>query len=179
MEKQMPVESEGQGAIAGGGFVIGAVSGVNDESARLVEDFKPTQYELEVLARRYLDEIRNNEFWWEFLKSTGTYKRERFVLRRLATIEAALGKERFQEAIASTKEEWKREFAMMEEFVKNLEPCKACGEKRTYEDYLMDTGGYCAPCVSASRQAEGRYDQPGLPFTVTEELRAEADQWTQ
>ncbi len=58
MEKQIPVESEGLGAIRAGGLIIGRVSGVNDESACLVEHFKPTQYELEVLANHYLEEGR-------------------------------------------------------------------------------------------------------------------------
>ncbi len=59
MTKQMPVESQGLGALGG---VIGVVSGVNDASAYLVEDFKPTLYELEVLARHYLEKAREVEY---------------------------------------------------------------------------------------------------------------------
>ena len=120
MEKQIPVESEGLEPIGVGGLVIGAVSGVNDESACLVDDFKATQYELEVLARHYLEEARGIEFKGKFLGSSGSHeiRMHHFACRRLATIEAVLGKERFQQAIAHTAEEWGKRFTEAKEIAK-------------------------------------------------------------
>ncbi len=69
MGKQMAVESEGLGPL--GGVIGGGISGLNDQSASLVENFKPTLYELEVLARHYLEEAREIEFWGEFLGYSG------------------------------------------------------------------------------------------------------------
>lgn len=123
MGKQMAVESEGLGPL--GGVIGGGISGVNDQSACLVENFKPTLYELEVLARHYLEEARGIEFLGEFLGCSGSYeiRMRPFAYRRLATIEAFLGEESFRKAIASTEEEWDRRFAEAEEIERNLEPC--------------------------------------------------------
>ncbi len=161
MEMEMAVESEGLGAIGGGGFVVGRVSGVNDESAYLVEHFKPTQYELEVLARHYLDEAREIEFWSRFLGCGDSYgiRMRPFAYRRLATIKAVLGEKRFQEAIARTEEKWDKGFAEAEEIEKNLEPCKSCGAKRDYYDYAFPTtDGYCGACNPAMAPSDDRSD---------------------
>jgi len=154
MENQMPVESEGLGPIGAGGFIIGRISGVNEESAYLVEHFKPTQYELEVLARHYLEEARNIEFKGQFLGYSGSHeiRMRPFAYRRLATIEGVLGKHKFDKAIARTEEEQNRSFAKAAEIEKNLEPCKGCGAKRHYWDYAFSsTDGYCGACDQATQ----------------------------
>ncbi len=81
-----------------------------------------------------------------------------FAYRRLATIEAALGEKRFQEAIASTVEEWDRKCAEAEEVEKNLEPCKGCGAKRDYYYYAFPgiPDGYCHECDPAMGQSDDR-----------------------
>ncbi len=150
MRKQLPVESEGLGPLVGDGFAVGVVSGVNDESGCLVEDFKPTIHELDVLARQYLIEARIIEFDSRFLGMGDSYgiRMRPFAYRRLATIENVLGEERFQEAITRTVEEWDRKFAEAEEIERNLEPCKQCGGKRDYYDYAFPSilEGYCGAC---------------------------------
>ncbi len=175
MKKQMPVESEGLGPIAG---VIGAgISGVNDSTAYLVENFKPTLYELEVLARHYLEEAREIEFYGRFLGSSGSYeiRMHPFACRRLATLESFLGAERFHKAIARTIEAEDRAFAQAEEVEKNLEPCKACGAKRTYYDSVMSfiPDGICGACEPATPS-----DAPDgqILVTLTEKQMAETDQ---
>ncbi len=177
MERQIPVESEGLGPIGGAGWVIGVVGGVNDESACLVEHFKPTQYELEVLARHYLEEARNIEFKGQFLGYSGSHeiRMRPFAYRRLATIEGVLGKHKFDKAIAQTEEEHNRGFAKAAEIEKNLEPCKGCGAKRDYCDYAFSsTDDYCGACDQAT---QGHSNLSGLRITLTEEQMATVDPW--
>ena len=146
MKKQMPVESEGLGPL--GGVIGGGISGVNDQSACLVENFKPTLYELEVLARHYLEEARGIEFGGVFLGCSGSIeiRMHPFACRRLATIEAFLGEESFRNAIASTEEKWEKAFTEADEIEKNLEPCKQCGAQRAYYHYVAHSEGYCDTC---------------------------------
>ena len=174
MKNQMPVESEGLGPIGAGGFIIGRISGVNEESAYLVEHFKPTQYELEVLARHYLEEARMIEFDGRFLGMSGSYeiRMQPFAYRRLATIKSILGEERLQEAISRAEEKWDKRFTEAEEIEKNLEPCKSCGAKRDYHDYAFPTtDGYCGACDHKNRQPATTSDAPDgqIPVTLTEE----------
>ncbi len=163
MGKQMAVESEGLGPLGG---VIGAgIRGVNDQSASLVENFKPTLYELEVLARHYLEEAREIEFDGKFLGSSGSYeiRMHPFAYRRLATIENVLGEERFQKAIARTEEKWDKIFAEAAEIERNLEACKGCGRKRVYYDYAAPgiPDGYCHECDPAMAQSDDRSELKG------------------
>jgi len=180
MEKQMPVESEGLGPIWGN---IGAcIRGVTDQSASLVENFKPTLYELEVLAKHYLEKVREIEFDYRFLGESGSYalRMNHFARRRLATLESFLGAERFHKAIARTIEAEDRAFAQAEELEKNLEPCKACGAKRDYYDYAMSfiPDGICGACDHNNRQPATPSDAPDrqIQITLTEEQVAECDQ---
>jgi hypothetical protein len=54
----MPRESDGLATSGVDGiFAIGTVRGVNDRWARLVEAFQPTEYELVILAKNYLDRM--------------------------------------------------------------------------------------------------------------------------
>ncbi len=179
MGKQMAVESEGLGPL--GGVIGGGIRGVNDQSASLVENFKPTLYELEVLARHYLEEARMIEFDGRFLGMSGSYeiRMQPFAYRRLATIESILGEERLQEAISRAEEKWDKRFAEAEEIEKNLEPCKSCGAKRDYHDYAFPTtDGYCGACDHKNRQLATPSDAPDGKITValTEEQMAECDQ---
>ena len=180
MGKQMAVESEGLGPL--GGVIGGGISGVNDQSASLVENFKPTLYELEVLARHYLKEAKEIEFYWRFLGDSGSYeiRMHPFACRRLATLESFLGAERFHEAIARTIEAEDRAFAQAEEVEKNLEPCKACGAKRTYYDSVLSfiPDGLCGACGDNNGQPPTPSDAPDgrIRVTLTEEQVAAADQ---
>ena len=164
MGMEMAVESEGLGPLCGAGMVVGVVGGVNDESAYLVEHFKPTQYELEVLARHYVDEAGQIEFWSRFLGCGDSHgiRMRPFACRRLATIKAALGEKRFEKAIARTEEKWDKRFAEAEEIEKNLEPCKSCGAKRDYYDYAFPSpDGYCGACDSATAPSDDRSEPKG------------------
>ncbi len=139
MRKQMAIESEGLGGIA-------SAREVNDESACLVEDFKCTINDLQDFAKHYLDKAKEIEFYGRFLGYSGSYEIRMlaFARRRLATIENVLGKERFEKALFVTAEKWDRVFAQAEEIEKNLKPCKACGRKRSYHDYVLEPDGYCS-----------------------------------
>ncbi len=75
-----------------------------------------------------------------------------FAYRRLETIEDFLGEQRFQKAIASTKEEWDRAFAEAEEIERNLGPCKRCRGKRTSGDDIHIPDGHCGECAKAERE---------------------------
>ncbi len=180
MGKQMAVESEGLGPL--GGVIGGGIRGVNDEAACLVENFTPTLYELEVLAKHYLEKVREIEFDGRFLGDSGSYeiRMHPFACRRLATLESFLGAERFHKAIARTIEAEDRAFAQAEELEKNLEPCKACGAKRTYYDSVMSfiPDGICGACDHNNRQPPTPSDAPDgqITVTLTEEQMAEIDQ---
>jgi len=125
-----------------------------------VDDFKPTRDELEVLARHYVNIVREIELCWMVYQYTGSYSRWReFLVRgRLRTIEDALGKERFQEAVASIYERWDREIAKLEEEERNLEPCNRCRAKRTLAEDRFFPDGHCHACDPAMAQSDDRSD---------------------
>jgi len=159
MRKQMAIESEGLGGIA-------SAREVNDESACLVEDFKCTINDLQDFAKHYLDKAKEIEFYGRFLGYSGSYEIRMlaFARRRLATIENVLGKERFEKALFVTAEKWDRVFAQAEEIEKNLKPCKACGRKRSYHDYVLEPDGYCSKvCFEVALRRSGK-----LPLEVPE-----------
>ena len=103
---QFPPEAEGLGFYSNGTSTIGLVDGVNDASARLVEDFRVTRYELEVLARHYLEHVRQAEHEWAaFMQSGSTSSRQAaFGGKRLHSIERVLGKDALEKALAPVEE---------------------------------------------------------------------------
>lgn len=126
----------------------------NDESAHFVQNFKPTPCELEILARHYLEILKEEEFWARFL---GGADPEWFASRRLRTIGDVLGEERFKKAIATTLEKWDKEFVEAEQIEKNLGPCKTCGRHRDYEDYAWSIpDACCGECKSLVETALGK-----------------------
>ncbi len=139
MTHEMPTESEGLGG-------IGDSREVNDESASLVEDFECTNYDLEDFAKHYLDKAKKIEFFARFLGYGGSEESRMlcFARRRLDTIENVLGKEKFQKSLSITADKWEKVFAQAEEIEQNLEPCKVCGGKRSYHDYVLEPDGYCS-----------------------------------
>ncbi len=146
MTHEMPTESEGLGG-------IGDSREVNDESASLVEDFECTNYELEDFAKHYLDKAKKIEFFARFLGYGGSEESRMlcFARRRLDTIENVLGKEKFQKSLSITADKWEKVFAQAEEIEQNLEPCKVCGGKRSYHDYVLEPDGYCSEtCFEAA-----------------------------
>ena len=102
---EYPAESEGLGASGDDRFIIGRTEGVHDDAARLVTDFQPTIYELEVLASHYLDMARDSELWWRVSEQVGSSEIRAYPLahRRMGTIESILGAERFTAAIAAAQ----------------------------------------------------------------------------
>src|SRR5262245_10505490 len=106
----MPAESAGLGACWGIG---GGVRGVNDRWALLVEGFAPTEYELVVLAKHYLDVRMEVALIYRCYEQYGSdwWRQQAFADARLNTIEQALGEEKFNAAIAKKLAEWTQKFS--------------------------------------------------------------------
>ena len=147
MKIQFPKESEGLGAWGNGKFVFGLAKGVNDEVAALVDGFKPTGYELEILAQHYLEEALDIEFFWECDESIGSgeMRSHSFAWRRVNTIAEILGEKRYKEATAGIIEEWEKKFEDLAKSKKNVSPCKKCGVNREWGE-LIHFEDYCHNC---------------------------------
>ena len=127
-------ESAGLGPLPAGPFMIGRVRGVNDEGARLVSTFVPTAYELEVLARHYLEAIQEINFYGRYAGMSASYgiRFGPFADRRLDTIAEALGEEAFDRAVASVRQDWEKRRTDIEERL--AKPCMQCGHPREFGD---------------------------------------------
>jgi hypothetical protein len=127
IRKQFPEESESLGAFLCGRALIGRTPGVNDESAKLVTGFRPTRYELAVLAEHYLNTALEIEHWWESTSVVGSseVRMEDFAWRRLGTIREMLGQEEYDEATSSTWNKWNKKFKELAA----LPRCEHCGVK--------------------------------------------------
>jgi hypothetical protein len=126
---QFPPEAEGLGFYSNGTSTIGLVDGVNDASARLVEDFRVTRYELEVLARHYLEEVRFFEYDFAAYRVTGStaIRMVPFGERRLGSIERILGEDVLVKALAPVEEEWRKRFDDLEIDLATPVKCEECG----------------------------------------------------
>jgi hypothetical protein len=144
-----PKESSGLHAHGLPGFALGVVGGVNDSSARLVEGFQPTEYELELLAQHYVDRINDMTLFQRCTGQIGTgdWRLDAFSNRRLDTIRRALGQDKFDAAISKTLAKWKQEFADAENSEQSLAPCTKCGGKRSLPDAANDPIGRCHACA--------------------------------
>ncbi len=142
---KLPEESEGLEAWGDKQFVVGLTYGVNDEAARLVAGFEPTIYELEVLAKHYVEEANDIELFWRIYEQGGSEQTRKvnFAYERLRTLESVLGSERFNAAIGPVVDKWNKEFAEAEEEEKALAPCSKCGGKRRLVDKYQ---GGCSAC---------------------------------
>ena len=129
MDDQFPPEAEGLGFYSDGISTIGLVEGVNDASARLVEDFRVTRYELELLARHYLEEVREYEHEWAAYQCTGSteMRMQAFGRRRLGSIERILGEDVLVKALAPVEERWRRTFDDLKVDLANPVKCEECG----------------------------------------------------
>ncbi len=139
MKRHFPAESEGLGPMVfADGSAIGIVEGVNDSSAELVEGFRPTRYELKVLARDYVERVGELEYQFEETDQSGStqIRFPNFASARLNTIRKALGDQEFEGAIRSVKEHWEAELA---DLVENYPRCKGCGI-RMRPEALNDKG---------------------------------------
>ena len=148
MTIKFPTESEGLGPMIGKGLAVGVVRGVNDATAELVEGFVPTRYELEVLARHYLECIGDIQFMWEAFGQSSSYgiRFWPFANRRLSKIQSILGEEDYREAITSAEEKIDKVLAEIREDVNNPRPCSECGTHRSGPVYLDDYEGICDKC---------------------------------
>jgi hypothetical protein len=128
------------------------VRGVNDRWARLVEGFVPTEYELVVLAKHYLDEIMEIDLFWRCYHQTGSseWRIQAFAGRRLDAIEQALGEAKFNAAIAKRLAEWKQKFADADKEEQSLAPCTRCGARRFLRDLAPEHADLCGACIPAS-----------------------------
>jgi hypothetical protein len=121
---------------------------------RLVVGFQPRESEVVVLAKHYIDEISNIVFFYRWCDTTGSSEREieLFANARLDEIEQALGKAKFNAAIAKTLAEWKQKFADADKKEESLPPCTKCGAKRYLSDLICgedSAGGFCGVCMSS------------------------------
>ena len=112
--------------------VYDLTAGVNDESAKLVDGFKPTRYELECLARHYVDISEMRNFYETAYESPGVYLTDEiFARRRLDTIYGVLGEAAFEKAVAPNQKKWGEKWARFH----SASPCEHCGEKFAPEDH--------------------------------------------
>ena len=126
MNDQFPLEAEGcEWMISQGIF------GGRDPSFKLVHDFVPTRRDLEVLARDYLDDVRNCEFFGVAYQTAGSdWSREKaFGLARLDSIERILGKEVLDRALEPVEERWREMFDGVKVDLATPVKCEECGEK--------------------------------------------------
>jgi hypothetical protein len=112
------------------------VSKLHDE-AELVDGFTPTRCELAVLAEHYYDEMLYILFdCW--VSGDAEWRFTAFANRRLTTIEDLLGKEDFDNAIASVKRKWDEKVAQAKENLRKKGLlCERC------EEPLDHPGGGC------------------------------------
>jgi len=164
----MPRESDGLATSGVEGVVaIGAVRGVNDRWARLVEAFQPTEYELVILGKHYLDEMMEVDFCYRCYGVSGSseWRTPAFASPRLETIAHALGEEKFQAAIAKRLAEWHQKFEDADREEQLLEPCTKCGAKRSLCDLERadEASGLCGACVPDPAAALGPCASCGQP----------------
>ena len=124
MNDQFPPEAEG----AEWTIQKGIFGGV-DPSFKLVEDFRVTLNELEVLARHYLEDVRRCEYMWVAHEATGSdwMRKEAFGLARLDSIERILGKDVLDKALEPVEEEWKNTFDDVKVYLATPVKCEQCG----------------------------------------------------
>lgn len=142
-------------------FGLYGARGVTGESARLVNGYRSTRYELEVLARHYMDRIGNNRFLETVCLQTSSsgQRFEVFAGRRLNTIEGILGKEATDSAIKRVVDKWDTLFAEAEAI------CKRKGVT-SVEDLEPDD-----PEIEALTSAAGFITIPASELRPIEELR--------
>ncbi len=143
-------EEEGQGWLSAARPPrIALVEGVNDASAELVEDFQVTRYELKVLARQYLEDVKESEFEYAAYLQAGSTetKKSRFGIRRLGSIELVLGKDVLAKALAPVEEKWKRTFDDLKVDLATPVKCEKCGKKFYREDVCPVEPVLCHKCL--------------------------------
>jgi hypothetical protein len=101
---QLPPETEDLGWRSASPPRIALIEGVNDASAELVDAFRVTRYELEVLARNYLEEMNAIVYWCATTWGTTEDKSIDFVADRVNSIARVLGDDAFAEAVAAVQE---------------------------------------------------------------------------
>ena len=159
MDNQFPPEAEDLGWLSGGLPRKGVVEGVNDASAKLIEGFQFDWYELEVLARHYLWEVRDSEYFWVAYKTTASawLRKKEFALARLDSIERILGEDVLAKALAPVEEKWRRRFDELKVDLATPVKCEKCGEE-FYREVL-----YQVTCVGCP-PVDGSLGLEGLPF---------------
>ena len=138
-----PRESRGLGPAGD----IGIVEGVNDSSAKLVEGFVPTRYELKILAVHYLNQAREIEYCWEESGQVGSNqgRLHPFCYARAAMIRDLLGTEEFEKATRSIDSHWDEK---IKDLIDNSPRCESCGARL----HLFDTDGRCVSCRSELKE---------------------------
>ena len=129
--------------------------GLNPRSAAPVGSFEPTRYELQVLARHYLEQDAFWNHWWVCMGQAGgdEHRLVEFALRRLYAIEQILAEDEFVAATEPVKTKWKPKFAEVElELAASI--CRECGSKPSCvagARYQMErNGGLCYSCQPMS-----------------------------
>ena len=88
---------------------------LNDDLAKLVRTFVPTRFELEIIARHYLNDVMNIDWTWAAYQQTGFSERYSFALQRLNTIEDFIGEQALDRAIAPVRKDWGKSFEHLAE----------------------------------------------------------------
>ena len=119
-----------------------------DASARLLEDFRVDRNELEVLARDYLEQVNNIDYWMIACGMLDNKTRD-FATHRLASIEPILGEDVFAKLVASVYEKWEKELADLEVAIATLK-CEECGGE-CWTGNLFDPP-LCQECIDSLNQ---------------------------
>lgn len=120
-----------------------------DNQLPLEEDFRVTRNELEVLARHYLEHVRDVEFEWAAYQQTGSdsTRRGTFGKRRLGSIERILGEDVLDKALARVEEKWRRKFDDLKVDLATPVKCEQCGEE-FYREVAYQVDCMECPCTS-------------------------------
>ena len=145
MDQQSPPEAEDLELLNGEPPEIAVVERVNDASARLLRDFRVDRDELEVLARYYLEDVRNWEYWRVAHGVIGGTKKMWFAECRLGDIGRILGEDVLHKALARVEEEWRRSFDEARDLLATRVKCEQCGAEFYREWVLQDACMGCLP----------------------------------
>ena len=158
MDKQSPPEAEGCGWMIKAGIVGG-----RDPALRLAEDFVPTRRDLVVLARNYLDVVRDCQYCWMAYATTGSdwLRDSALANRRLDSIERILGADVLAKALAPVEEKWRKTFDGVKVDLATPVKCEECGGEFCREVLDQVT---CEGCGGGScRELREILDRPCTP----------------
>lgn len=147
-----------------------------------VHALKLTEEEVEALARYWMQELGDNSYYLRLNVCRSWLDRSRLAERRLGELAKILGKDKFEAAVSSTREEWQKilddQAFWKKETTESLRSCTKCDSSLNIFNSSRGDGGVCWSCrdkVTAQGAAEGtpqaakvRQADPELPSELTE-----------